>query len=169
MKRKENGNEMLFQNECGRLPRAFAGFMLGVVAFILLAAFCVCAGGCASRTAGEAVDVIARDSQLRGRLESTIESLDGTILDSVERLEAVIEDSRKIESGAKRLDFLFTCYEQEVYRLINEMRGASDRIKDSMENYLDSDKRSVGSDNGVRDSGLSGKEKDNRHALGDLK
>lgn len=138
-----------------------AGGMLGFVAILIVAAFCVCTGGCASRAAGEAVDVIARDSQLRGRLESTVESLDGTILDSVERLEAVVEDSRKIESGAKRLDFLFTCYEQEVYRLINEMRGASDRIKDSVENYLDSNKRPVGSDNSVRDSSLSGKEKDN--------
>lgn len=159
--KKEKSHDDIFEMDGARFSQAVAGFVLGVVVAFLFAFFCICSTGCASRTAGEAVDVIARDSQLRGRLESTIESLDGTILDSVERLEAVIEDSRKIESGAKRLDFLFTCYEQEVYRLINEMRGASDRIKDSVENYLDSDKRSVGSDNGVRDSSLSGKEKDN--------
>ena len=141
--RKDEKDENDFFERNQDWVSAVAGGMLGFLTVVIVSLLCVCTGGCVTRTAGESVDLIARDSQLRGRLESTIESLDGTISDSLERIESVLEDSRKIESGAKRLDFLFSRYEQEVYRLINEMRGASDRIKDSVENYLDTDRNSI--------------------------
>ena len=107
--------------------------------WVFAGVMCLCGllGGCASRgVAGDLADVIARDSLLRGRLEETVESLDGAISDSRGRIGAVIEDSREIADGAARIDRLFTCYEREVERLIDEMRGASDKIKDSVESYL---------------------------------
>lgn len=163
--RKDEKNENDFFERNQDWASAVAGVMLGFFVIVVVSLFCVCTGGCVTRTAGEAVDLIARDSQLRGRLESTIESLDGTISDSLERIESVLENSRKIESGAKRLDYLFTCYEQEVYRLIDKMRGASDGIKDSVENYLDADRNSVRISSGGYSVCDSRKEEDNGHTM----
>lgn len=140
----------------------FAGFLIGVAIAFIIAVCVLELGGCKTTcVAGDTADVIARDSQLRGRLEATIDSLDGTISDSRNRIRSILEDSREIASGAERLDYLFFRYEQEVERLVNSMRRASDEIKDSVESYLDADRSSSGPDSGVRDTGDTGKKKDN--------
>lgn len=129
-----------------------AGIIVGVAIAFVVAVCVLILGGCRTNAVPDVADVIARDSQLRGRLEATVDSLDGTISDSRERIKSVLEDSRKITSGAERLDYLFGCYEREVERLIDEMRRSRDEIKDSVEDYLDSDRGSAGGNSGVHNA-----------------
>ena len=90
-----------------------AGGLIGFVAIVLVSAFCVCAGGCAT-TKSHAGRVRESDSYFIGKLETTIERFDEGIAGAVER-------SRGIENELERVDYLFGQYESAVGRLRDEV------------------------------------------------
>lgn len=65
--------------------------------------------------------IVGRNSRYAGRLEATVASLDGAIVDSRERIADSVEQSKSIADGLERLEFLFGRYEQEVGRLLEEI------------------------------------------------
>ena len=86
---------------------------LQIVAIILVSAFFVCAGGCAT-TKSHSGRVRESDSYFIGKLETTIERFDEGIAGAVER-------SRGIENELERVDYLFGQYESAVGRLRDEV------------------------------------------------
>lgn len=96
-----------------RFLQIVAGGLIGFVAIVLVSAFCVCAGGCAT-TKSHAGRVRESDSYFIGKLETTIERFDEGIAGAVER-------SRGIENELERVDYLFGQYESAVGRLRDEV------------------------------------------------
>ena len=81
--------------------------------------------GCSTLKTIDNTDVVVGNQVAATKLEDAIGELDRTSTRSRERLEIVIRDSRKIEDGLSRLEFLFNSYESEVNRLLEEI----DRIR----------------------------------------
>lgn len=81
--------------------------------------------GCSTLKTIDNTDAVIRNQIATTKLEDAIGELDRTSTRSRERLEIVIRDSRKIEDGLSRLEFLFDSYESEVNRLLEEI----DRIR----------------------------------------
>ena len=81
--------------------------------------------GCSTLKTIDNTDVVVGNQVAATKLEDTIGELDRASTRSRERLEIVIRDSRKIEDGLSRLEFLFNSYESEVNRLLEEI----DRIR----------------------------------------
>ena len=99
-------------------------YVLCVVLFVSLFAGCATTGFQRSDA-----ELIAANSRAAGRLESTVEELDGTIENSRERIELVTRASEKIESGIDRLEYLFSEYEREVSKLLAEIDRIRGEIK----------------------------------------
>lgn len=81
--------------------------------------------GCSTLKTIDNTDAVIGNQVAATKLEDAIGELDRTSTRSRERLEIVIRDSRKIEDGLSRLEFLFVSYESEVNRLLEEI----DRIR----------------------------------------
>jgi len=81
--------------------------------------------GCSTLKTIDNTDVVVGNQVAVTKLEDTIGELDRASTRSRERLEIVIRDSRKIEDGLSRLEYLFDAYESEVNRLLDEI----DRIR----------------------------------------
>ena len=81
--------------------------------------------GCSTLKTIDNTDAVIGNQVAATKLEDAIGELDRTSTRSRERLEIVIRDSRKIEDGLSRLEFLFDSYESEVNRLLEEI----DRIR----------------------------------------
>lgn len=93
-------------------------------AFFALFLICfsiVVLSGCKSTEHADTANVVQGDSYSAGQLEATIQALDGTTADSRKRIEQLIGTSRGIEDTAERIDYLFTGYEREVQRLLDEV------------------------------------------------
>ena len=116
-----------------------------------LTALCVfvvtlCGAGCQSaRLQGDTGEVVAGNARAAGRLEATVRSLDDTIGDSRERLEIVARASERIAGGVDRAEFLFSEYEQEVGRLLDEI----DRIRTEAQAEAEADPPGAGTDGPV--------------------
>lgn len=94
--------------------------------------------GCATVNglSGEDAELVAANSRNIGRIESTAEALGDTISDSRERLEIVRRASERIGEAGERLDYLFTEYEREVGRLLDEidsLRAREEAYKEAEE------------------------------------
>lgn len=81
--------------------------------------------GCSTLKTIDNTNAVIRNQIATTKLEDAIGELDRTSTRSRERLEIVIRDSRKIEDGLSKLEFLFNSYESEVNRLLDEI----DRIR----------------------------------------
>lgn len=81
--------------------------------------------GCSTLKTIDNTDAVIGNQVAVTKLEDAIGELDRTSTRSRERLEIVIRDSRKIEDGLSRLEYLFNSYESEVNRLLEEI----DRIR----------------------------------------
>ena len=102
--------------------------LLGVV-ILALAGCCTC-----RRNRGDATDVIAGNSRATGKLEATVQALDGTVANSRERIKNIVKTSRDIADGVDRVEYLFGQYEQEVKRLLNEIDGIRNEARKQVEN-----------------------------------
>ena len=81
--------------------------------------------GCSTLKTIDNTDVVVGNQIAATKLEDTIGELDRTSTRSRERLEIIIRDSKKIEDGLSRFEFLFDSYESEVNRILDEI----DRIR----------------------------------------
>ena len=81
--------------------------------------------GCSTLKTIDNTDVVVGNQVAATKLEDTIGELDRTSTRSRERLEIIVRESRNIEDGLSRLEFLFNSYESEVNRLLEEI----DRIR----------------------------------------
>lgn len=81
--------------------------------------------GCSTLKTIDNTDAVVGNQVAATKLEDTIGELDRASTRSRERLEIIIRDSRKIEDGLSRLEYLFDSYESEVNRLLDEI----DRIR----------------------------------------
>ena len=107
-------------------------------AFALLAPLCAVAlSGCCSCPRGDAREPVGGDSFAAGRLAATVEALDRTAADSRARIAGIVEESRGIEGGIERLEFLFGEYEHEVARILGEV----DRIRGEAQDAGEGDTR----------------------------
>ena len=66
-------------------------------------------------------ELVSANSRNIGRVESTAEAIGDTISDSRERLEIVRRASERIGEAGERLDYLFSEYEREVERILDEL------------------------------------------------
>ena len=66
-------------------------------------------------------ELVSANSRNIGRVESTAEAIEDTISDSRERLEIVRRASERIGEAGERLDYLFSEYEREVERILDEL------------------------------------------------
>lgn len=78
--------------------------------------FCLFCTGCRS-TGITHTDIVDGNSRTAGKLEATVNALDGATSSSRERIGKLIETSRSIEDGIEKLEYLFAGYEREVERL----------------------------------------------------
>lgn len=108
-------DEMFIDKE-DNLMRTVAGFLLIFVAVCVVAAFCLCAGGCATTTriGTDPGSVRQSSAYVFGRLEESVEGFDRGIEDAIRR-------SRQIEDDIERIEFLFNEYEREALRLRDEV------------------------------------------------
>lgn len=81
--------------------------------------------GCSTFKTIDNTDVVVGNQVAATKLEDTIGELDRTSTRSRERLEIIIGDSRNIEDGLSKLEFLFDSYESEINRILDEI----DRIR----------------------------------------
>lgn len=99
---------------------------LSIFLFCCIGIFVTCLfTGCSTLKTIDNTDVVVGNQVAATKLEDTIGELDRASTRSRERLEIVIRDSRKIEDGLSRLEYLFDSYESEVNRLLDEI----DRIR----------------------------------------
>ena len=99
---------------------------LSIFLFCCIGVFVTCLlTGCSTLKTIDNTDAVIGNQVAATKLEDAIGELDRTSTRSRERLEIVIRDSRKIEDGLSRLEFLFDSYESEVNRLLEEI----DRIR----------------------------------------
>ena len=94
-------------------------FVVSVVLCMLTSCFIT---GCA--TTGlqrNDTELVSANSRNIGRVESTAEAIGDTISDSRERLEIVRRASERIGEAGERLDYLFSEYEREVERILDEL------------------------------------------------
>lgn len=109
-----------------------AGGMLGFVAILVVAAFCVCSSGCAtSRTRRNAGDIRLSDSYILGGIENAVSNFD----DGIGR---AVRESKGIANEVDRLEFLFNRYEQHALRLRDEVNNLRAEIKNARKDNLDS-------------------------------
>lgn len=104
--------------------------------------------GCATLQTIDNSDVIVGNQVAAAKLENTIGELDRATTRSRERLEVVIGDSRKIEEGLSRLEFLFNFYESEVERILEEIdriRGKAIKDRDEIKNTQNDQYNSIDS------------------------
>lgn len=99
-----------------------------ILSFIFLFGFCVFFSGCCTcgKLRSDTTGTVSGNSYAAGRLEATVSALDGTVADSRERIANIIKTSRGITDGVERVEYLFTQYESEVERILDEI----DRIRD---------------------------------------
>lgn len=83
---------------------------------VFLLCFCLFCTGCRS-TEFWHTDIVEGNSRTAGKLEATVEALEGAASSSRERVGKLIETGRSIEDGIDRLEYLFDGYEREVERL----------------------------------------------------
>lgn len=122
------------------------GFVTGL--FLGLAVmFCMgILGGCATAgLPGEDTELVAANSRNIGRIESTVSSLERTVESSTERLEIVARASERIKDSGERLDYLFSEYEREVGRLLDEI----DSLRAREEAYKEAEERERGNKHNV--------------------
>lgn len=81
--------------------------------------------GCSTLKTIDNTDAVIRNQVAATKLEDTIGELDRTSTRSRERLEIIVRESRNIEDGLSKLEFLFDSYESEVNRILDEI----DRIR----------------------------------------
>lgn len=81
--------------------------------------------GCSTLKTIDNSDAIAGNQVAAAKLEDTVGELDRATTRSRERLEIIVRDSRNIEDGVSRLEYLFESYESEVNRMLDEI----DRIR----------------------------------------
>lgn len=106
-----------------------------IVMLVLLSMLCT---GCATvgGLSGEDTELVAANSRNLGRIESTVSSLERTVESSTERLEIVERASERIKDSGERLDYLFSEYEREVGRLLDEidsLRAREEAYKEAAE------------------------------------
>ena len=126
-----------------------------IFCFIILLC-CLCCTGCVSTGGlqGKDAELIEANSRNLGRIESTVSTLDSTIESSYERLGIVARASERIKDASERLDYLFTEYEHEVQRLIEELYRLRNELETREKGEVDRvDSGSGGStDNSSRDN-----------------
>lgn len=106
-------------------------FFIKRMACIAVFALAMLFAGCATTGfQGKDSELIAANARNIGRIESTVEALDGTISDSRERLEIVGRAGQKIRDAGERLDFLLGEYESEVERILNEVDNLRARLQE---------------------------------------
>lgn len=101
------------------------------ICFVICFSFSSCAS---TRNTNDIADIIARNSQSTGRLEATVKELDRTIIDSRKRIENIVNSSRGITNGIERVEYLFSEYEQETNRLLNQIDTIRNNAKTEREN-----------------------------------
>jgi len=122
---QEMNEEEKYYDKTERFLRRFAGGILLLVAVLLVALFCLCAGGCTTTRVGTDVgDVRESYSYIAGGLESAVAEFDRGIA----RAES---HSRGIQDEIERLDYLFGQYEQKALRLRDEVDSLRAKIKDA--------------------------------------
>ena len=149
MKRKENGYEN-WEDDENVFAQIVSGVMLGGVIVVLVAAFCLCLGGCTTTTRIGTDPGAIRDSYsyIAGGLESAVSEFDRGIA----RAEA---HSRGIQDEIERVIYLFNEYEREALYLRNEVSRLRAKIKATEEMASDRNAFSSGvhtSKNGDFDS-----------------
>ena len=131
MKRKENGYEN-WEDDENVFTQIVSGVMLGGVIVVLVAAFCLCLGGCSTlKTRRNAGDVRQSDAFILGELESAVSDFDGGI-------GRAIRESKGIADEVGRLEYLFDKYEQHAMRLRDEVNRLRAEIEGKGESNLDS-------------------------------
>ena len=114
---------------------------------------CLCTGCATTGLQRKDTELVSANSRNIGRVESTAEIIGDTISDSRERLEIVRRASERIGEAGERLDYLFSEYEREVERILDELYTLKEQ-QEQMESG--SNKRMGGSDS--FDSGIRGEE-----------
>ena len=118
--------------------------------FTGLFAFCItlCGAGCQSaRLSGDAGSVIAGNARTAGKLEATVSSLDRILESSRDRIGVITRASKRITDGIDRAEFLFSEYEQEVGRLLDEVDQLRNQIEGEGENNSNVRSNPVSADN----------------------
>lgn len=98
-----------------------------ILSFVFLFGVSVLFPGCCTcgKLRADTTGVVSGNSYAAGKLEATVAALDGTVADSRERIANIIKTSRGITDGVERVEYLFTQYESEVERILDEI----DRIR----------------------------------------
>lgn len=107
---------------------------------------CMCFVGCKS-TAIDSSSVGERNQYVRGRLDSTIKSLDRDLVDCDRALAECTERSRGIEDLAARLKYLTT----EYFRITKQIQDANNRAIAEL-NALEKDMQGVSNNSGNTDT-----------------
>lgn len=103
-----------------------ACFLTGLFAFCIT----LCGAGCQSaRLSEDAGGVIAGNARTAGKLEATVSSLDRILEGSRDRIGVITRASERIADGIDRAEFLFSEYEQEVGRLLDEVDQLRNQIE----------------------------------------
>lgn len=109
----------------------------------------LCCMGCKS-TQIDSTGVGERNQYVRGRLDSTIKSLDRDLADCDRALAECTERSRGIEDLAARLKYLTT----EYFRITKQIQDANNRALAELD-AMEEDMQDVGTDTGDIDTGDS--------------
>ena len=110
----------------------------------------LCCVGCKS-TKIDSTGVGERNQYVRGRLDSTIKSLDRDLADCDRALAECTERSRGIEDLAARLKYLTT----EYFRITKQIQDANNRALAELD-AMEEDMQDVGTDTGDIDTSDSG-------------
>lgn len=123
-----------------------------ILSFVFLFGLSVLFSGCCTcgKLRTDTTGIVSGNSYAAGRLEATVAALDGTVTDSRERIANIIKTSRGITDGVERVEYLFTQYESEVERILDEI----DRIRD--EAQIPAEDNNAGSGNTSSGGGGSG-------------
>lgn len=92
-----------------------------VSVMLCMLSFCFITGCATTGLQRKDTELVAANSRNVGRIESTAEALGDTISDSRERIEIVRRASERIGEAGERLDYLFSEYEREVERILDEL------------------------------------------------
>ena len=120
-------------------------FFMGFVFVVLMLFPFLCSGCATTGLQGEDTELVAANSRNIGRIESTVSSLERTVESSTERLEIVARASERIKDSGERLDYLFSEYEREVGRLLDEI----DSLRAREEAYKEAEERERGNKHNV--------------------
>lgn len=112
-----------------RFLRVFAGGLLLLVAVIVVAAFCLCAGGCSTtRITTDPGDIRQSNAYIIGELTQSVNEFDRGLGEATEK-------SRSITDAVDRVDYLFQQYEQAALRLRNEVNTLGERLQKEEQDY----------------------------------